>query len=295
MEIETLQILCQVAERRSFASVARLRGVDPSSISRTVANAEAELGLRLFQRSTRHVQPTEAGALYLERVAPLIVAIEAARAHAAGHAARPSGTVRITASVAFGHEVLVPLLPALRSDLPEISLELMLDDGTVDLVAQGVDIALRLAPAPKGDLISVRLRKTRYAVVASPDCARSIGVDPRALSDQDVLRMTLQAHRTEWLFRRLPGGEPFAVSVSGHILISNPLALREAARNGLGPALLADWLVAGDLASGRLVRLFDGYDVTATTFDTSAWLLYPSRSHLPLKVRAVIDALRRAI
>lgn len=294
MEIDSLRTLRLVAQHGSFAAVARVQEVDPSSVSRTVAGVEAELGLRIFQRSTRQLRLTEAGEVYLARVGPLIDDLDLARDAAAEIGTAPSGRVRLTASVAFGHDVLVPLLADLRRELPGIALELVLSDQNVDLVAAQVDIAIRLAPAPKGDLISTRLRDTRYRVVASPDYVAAHGAPdrPQALEGRDVLRMTLPDYRTEWHFR---GPRDLTVPVTGPILISNALALREAARQGLGPALLADWLIDEDIAAGRLVDLFPNYEVTATTFDTGAWLLYPSRAYLPTKVRAVIDALRRLL
>ncbi|MEL6887330.1 MAG: LysR family transcriptional regulator [Pseudomonadota bacterium] len=292
MDIDALRTVQLVAQHGSFAAVARVTGVDPSSVSRTVAGVEAALGLRLFQRSTRALRLTEAGAVYLGRLGPLLDDLDLARDAAAEIGTAPRGLVRLTASVAFGHDVLVPALAALRQELPGIMLELILSDQNVDMVASQVDLAIRLAPAPKGDLISTRLRSTCYRVVASPDYVASKGAPdrPDALATREVLRLTLPEYRTEWQFR---GPDAVAVPVDGPILISNALALRAAARAGLGPALLADWLVDGDVSAGRLVDLFPEYQVTATTFDTAAWLLYPSREYLPTKVRAVIDALRR--
>ena len=292
MEIDALRTLQLVAQHQSFAAVARVLDVDPSSISRTVAGVEAQLGLRLFQRSTRQLQLTEAGALYLERIGPLLDDLDLARDAAADVSTQPSGRVRLTASVAFGQEMIVPLLHQLRAVLPEIELELILSDQTVDLVASQIDLAIRLAPAPKGDLISARLRDTRYRVVASPGFVMTHGrpETPEDLAEHDCLRMTLPDFRTEWRFRR--HNDTSVVAVGGKILISNALALRTAARDGLGPALLADWMVDGDITAGKLVDLFPTYAVTATTFDTGAWLLYPSRAYLPVKVRAVIDFLR---
>ncbi|MEO0667508.1 MAG: LysR family transcriptional regulator [Pseudomonadota bacterium] len=292
MDVDALRTVQRVAQHGSFAAAARVTGVGPSSVSRTVAGVEAALGLRLFQRSTRALRLTEAGVVYLGRLGPLLDDLDLARDAAAEIGTAPRGLVRLTASVAFGHDVLVPALGALRQELPGITLELILSDQNVDLVAGQVDLAIRLAPAPKGDLISTRLRSTCYRVVASPDYITAQGAldRPEALATRDVLRLTLPEYRTEWQFR---GPDTATVSVDGPILISNALALRAAARAGLGPALLADWLVDGDIAVGRLVDLFPDHQVTATTFDTAAWLLYPSRAYLPVKVRAVIDALRR--
>lgn len=292
MDIAALRTLQLVAHHQSFAAVARVLDVDPSSVSRTVAGIEAQLGLRLFQRSTRQLTLTEAGSVYLARIGPLLDDMDLARDAAAEVSTQPSGRVRLTASVAFGQEVIVPHLAELRATLPEIELELILNDQTIDLVAGQIDIAIRLAPAPKGDLISTRLRSTRYRVVASPRYVHRHGAPqtPAALANHACLRMTLPDYRTEWRFRQ--GQAEMVVGVTGPILISNALVLRAAARNGLGPALLADWMTDADLANGALVDLFPDHDVTATSFDTGAWLLYPSRTYLPTKVRAVIDFLR---
>lgn len=294
MEIEALKTAQLVATHGSFAAAARVLDVDPSSVSRTVAGLEADLGLRLFQRTTRQVRLTEAGAQYLSRIAPLLDDLDMAREDAVRGAAHPQGRVRLTASVAFGHEVLVPLLTDLRVALPEITFEMILSDDTVDLIAAGVDVAVRLAPAPKGDLISTRLMDTRYCVVASPGWIARHGkpMRPDDLARHDCLRLTLPEYRTEWRFR---GASMTTVPVDGPILMSNALALRAAARAGHGPALLADWMTNGDIADGRLVDLFPDHQATATDFDTAAWVLYPSRSYLPARVRAVIDALKGMI
>ena len=295
METDALRTLQLVAHHRSFAGAARVLDVDPSSGSRVVAGVEAQLGLRLFQRTTRQLTVTEAGETYLGRIGPLLDDLDLARDVAAQVGAQPAGRVRLTASVAFGQEVIVPHLAALRAALPDVELEMMLSDQTVDLVAAQVELAVRLAPAPKGELISTRLMTTRYRVVASPAWVAAHGLPetPQALAAHDCLRMTLPDYRTEWRFRR--AGVEEAVAVSGPLLISNALALRAAARLGLGPALLADWMSDGDVARGDLVDLFADYAVTATAFDTGAWLLYPSRAYLPAKVRAVIDFLRARI
>ncbi|MEO1471820.1 MAG: LysR substrate-binding domain-containing protein, partial [Pseudomonadota bacterium] len=155
------------------------------------------------------------------------------------------------------------------------------------------DLAIRLGPAPTGDLVCTRLASTRYCVVASPGWRDRAGplAGPGALSDHDCLRFTLPGFRSRWLFRA-PDGAEVGVEVGGRILIANALALRRAAEAGLGPSLLADWLVAGALAEGRLVDLFPGHQATATTWDTAAWALYPARAYLPQKTRAAIDFLR---
>ena len=293
MELSSLQIFAEVMRRGSFAAVARDRDVSPSAISRSVAALENELGLRLFQRTTRRLAPTEAGALYFARIEPLVGELEQARQAAADVRERPSGILRVTASVAFGQTCLVPLLPELNRRYPELSLELLLTDSNLDMVAERIDVALRLGPRSDGRLIGLRLFETRYRVCASPDYLARAGAvaAPEDLRARPCLVFALPGYRSRWIFLDRAGRRS-EVPIEGRFVISSALALRDCALNGLGPALLADWLIGDDLSSGALVDLFPGHRVTATDFDTAAWLLYPSRAYLPLKVRAFIDFVR---
>ncbi|MEL7116030.1 MAG: LysR family transcriptional regulator [Pseudomonadota bacterium] len=293
MEIEALRTVALVAERGSFAAAARVLDLDPSSVSRTVANVEAALGLRLFQRTTRALSITEAGQTYLTRVAPLLDELDHAKDAAQQVVATPSGTLKMTASVAFAHACIVPHLAAFHAAYPKITVELLPTDANVDIAGDGMDFAIRLAPAPQGDLISTRLMRTRYVVVAAPEYLRGHApiAHPSDLSAHNCLRFALPAFRTRWRFQA-NGEAPFDVPISGQTIIANALSLRRAAIEGLGPVLLADWLVGEDIGAGRLVNLFPGYTATATEFDTGAWALYQSRAYLPNKTRVMIDFLR---
>lgn len=293
MEISSLKTVVLVAQQGSFAAAARVLNVDPSSVSRAVASVEAELGIRLFQRTTRALRITEEGEAYLNRLEPLLDALDHAHDAARQSVEAPKGTLRMTTSVAFAHECVVPALPRFRERYPDIAVELTPTDANLDIAANGLDLAIRLTPRPVGDLVATRLMATRYRVCAAPDYLARQGPlqDPSALSGHDCLRFALPEYRTRWRFRQ-GSDAPFDVAVSGTIVIANALALRRAAVDGLGPALLADWLVASDLARGTLVDVFPQHECTATTFETGAWALYPSRSYLPRKVRVMIDHLR---
>ena len=296
MNIDALNVLADVMRTGSFAEVARRRDVDPSSISRQIASLEAEIGIRLFQRTTRRLAPTEAGQVYFQRIEPLLDELERASAEARDLSTSPAGVLRITASVAFGHAVLTPLLPGLRSRHPDLGLELILTDAAVDLVAERIDIAIRLGPRPDADLIGTRLMPVRHRVCASPGYVEEHGRpdDPSRLAERKCLRFPYSGYRSLWQFRQQDGSKS-EVPVDGSLVISNALALRQSCLDGLGPALLADWLVGPDLAAGKLIDLFPDHDVTATDFDTAAWLLYPSRAYMPLKVRAFIDFLKETV
>lgn len=293
MEIDALRMLAAVARLGSFAAAARAGGSDPSSVSRLVAQAEAEIGARLFQRTTRRMALTEAGEQFIRRIEPLIAEFDAAREAARGARRNVSGAVRLTASVAYGHARIVPLLPAFRRALPDLTVELALSDANLDLVRDGVDLAIRLAPAVDGDLVCARLHDTRYRVVASPEylaAAPPLGT-PQDLTGHDALLHMLPDYRRRWMFRSAEGAVT-EVPMRGSVVLSNALGLLECARRGMGPALLADWMIAGDLAEGRLIDVFPEVEAAATSFETAAWLLYPSRAFLPARVRAVIRFLR---
>lgn len=293
MDAEHAALLAEIARCGSFAEVARDRAVDPSWVSRTVAAIEAELGFRIFQRSTRRVALTEAGDAYLRDALPAIEALERARDDALSLARGPLGTLRLTTTVAFGQKVIVPMLPAFRRAFPSVKVDLVLSDGNLDLIAERIDLAVRLGPEVFGDLVAARLHDTRYRVCASPDYIARHGrpARPAELSQRDCLRFALPGFRSHWLFRD-DRGDIEKVAVDGSLTASGALALHALAVAGMGPALLANWLVDDDLAQGRLVDLFPDLRVAATSFETAIWVLYPSRSFLPEKVRAMVDFLR---
>ena len=296
MDLEGLRIFVEVVRRGSFAAVARDRNIDPSSISRAVASLEEDLGTRLFQRSTRRMGLTEAGNIYFGRVEALVDELDHARDETLAVSASPVGTLRLTASVAFGNQCLLPLLPSFRSLYPALKLELLLTDTNLDLLSERVDLAIRLGASLDSSLVGVKLVNTRYHVCVSPAYlaqGKPLRV-PEDLSAHPCLLFTLPEFRSRWLFRDQAGAVR-SVSINGDVVISNALALRTCALSGLGPALLADWLIGEDIAQGRLIDPFPDYSVTVTDFDTAAWLLYPSRTFLPNKVRVMIDFLKQKL
>lgn len=293
MDLESLKLFIEVAKHSSFAVVARQHNIDPSSVSRTIAKFEAEMGVRLFQRSTRRVALTEAGDLFLTKIEPLVDELDRARHEALNTSAVPSGTLRLTASVTFGHLRIVPLLPEFRRRFPAINLDCVFTDENLELVANRIDLAVRLAPAVEGDLIVTKLVDTRYRVVASPAYLAS---SPKLKNPADIARhacllFPYRSFRSTWLFRDKKG-TVLEIPIHGEVTLSSAQALRDAALLGSGPALLPEWLVADAIARGALVNVFPAHEVTATTFDTAAWLVYPSRTYLPNKVRVMIDFLK---
>jgi DNA-binding transcriptional LysR family regulator len=296
MNLDNLELLLAVAQRGSFAAVAKERNIDPSSVSRIVADLEHELGLRLFQRSTRSMTLTEAGEMYLSRIEPLLEELHHVREAAAQVSAAPKGLLRMTASVTFGQVCIVPLLGEFHERYPELQVECVFNDANLDLVSERIDLAIRLAPNIDGNLVAAKLMDTHYGVYASPDyLTKNLKLtEPADLSKHKVLLFNLRAYRSRWLFRDRSGLEQ-SVPVQGDLTLAPAGSLLSAAVAGLGPALLPDWLVADSLKKGQLVSLFTGFAATATNFETAAWVVYPSRTFLPNKVRVMVDFLREKL
>lgn len=297
MELDQIKLFAEVARQGSFAAAARTHGLDPSSVSRAIASLEDGLGVRLFQRSTRKVSLTEAGSTFLRLAEPALDELDRARDAARSLTSGPCGVVRLTTSLAFGTAILTPALKDLKRQHPHLAVDLVMTDEVVDLIADKIDLAIRLGPMPSEGGVISKLVDTRYFAVASPEYLRNRPMPeaPEALSLHRCLRMGFDGRRSIWRFKPNGRGNVMEVAVDGDVAISSPLALREAAREGLGPALLPDWLVAGDIADGTLVDLLPDWWAAAHSFDAGAWAVYPSRNFLPGKTRAVMDFLKRRL
>jgi DNA-binding transcriptional LysR family regulator len=296
MDIEALRIFVDVMKHGSFAAVARQRDIDPSAVSRSISALEAELGVRLLQRTTRKLAPTEAGAEYYARVEGPLHEVQRAGQQAVDLLGQPTGMLRVTACTSFGQRMLAPLLPKLRDRYPQLTIELVLADHHVDIVDEQIDLAIRFGRKPGAGFIASRLVPRKFYVCASPAYLEKHGrpEHPRDLRLRDCLLFPMQGYRSVWKFRS-EGEKPFQVPVAGHLIVSHGMTMTACALQGLGPALLPDWLCGEEVASGILVNLFPDYECTATDFDTAAWLVYPSRDYIPLKLRVFIDFLRAEV
>ena len=296
METKLFEHFIEVSRSGSFAAAARILNVDPSSVSRAVSQLEAELGVRLFQRTTRQLSLTAAGEQFLARIEGVVTELEQIQDDLNQDNTMPRGHLCLSASVAFGQICIMPLVPDFLQQYPEIQLELKLTDRNVDFASERVDLAIRLAPSLDLDAIAIKLMDTHYRVCASPAyLAQHPEIkQPSDLSQHLILTHDLPDYRKRWIFKD-HDEVTLDVAVKPKLIASTALALRDAALSGLGPALLADWLIKQDLASGTLIDLLPDHQVSATNFNTGAWLLYPERAFLPRKTRLAIDFFRQAI
>ncbi|VAW69651.1 Transcriptional regulator, LysR family [hydrothermal vent metagenome] len=285
MDTETLYLFAEVMRHRSFTGIAKTLGIAPSSVSRSISALESEIGTRLFQRTTRQIVPTEAGLLYFERITPILEDLELARQLATEINEQPQGTLRITTPIGFGEIYIVPLLAEFSQLYPELSLDVLLNDRYTDLVEERIDIAIRVGSLQDSSYIARQLAPMSFYITASPDYLDKQGSpdSPEQVSEHNCLLFPRHGYNLNWLFKK--NRKTQEVSVQGKHLITQSAAIKQCTLAGMGLSLLPDWLIKSEIEKGLLVKLFNEYQVTATDYNSSVWMLYPSREYVPVKVK----------
>ena len=285
-----MQTLVAVVDAGSFVKAAESLGLSKAAVSRYVADLEARLGVRLLQRTTRRLSLTEAGQVFYARSKELLAGVDEAEAELTSRSGAASGLLRINVPVTFGILHLAPLWGLFRSQYPDVALDLTLADRVVDLVEEGYDMAIRIATLPSSTLVGKRLASTRMVLCASPAylAAQGTPLHPRDLAQHAVIAYTYWAAKDEWHF----DGPEGAVSVTTRPCIhaNNGDTCRAAALAHQGIILQPGFLVGEDLAAGRLVELLPAY----RSLEMGIYAVYPSRKHVPPKVRALVDFLAAA-
>jgi len=273
------------AETESFSRAAARLGVSTSHISREVARLEDRLSVRLLYRTTRRVSLTDAGRLFLERCRRLVEEREEMFAAVSEQDGTARGHLRLTCSIAYGERFIVPLVNRFLADHPQMSISIDLTNRVVDLVGEGVDLAVRIG-ASLGDsrLIAVRLAERERYLCAAPAYLAAHGV-PAALDD--LARHACLIGTAEfWQFQA--GGRLVEFKPRGAWRCNSGFAVLDAARQGLGLCQLPDFYVERDLASGALVNLLEAHRPPAE----GIWAVYPHRRHLSPKVARLVDYLK---
>jgi DNA-binding transcriptional LysR family regulator len=283
-----MEVFVQVQDRGGFSAAARALGMTPSAVSKLVGRLEARLGAQLVQRSTRKLQLTAEGERFYERALRVLADIDEAERCVGAHAA-PRGRVVLNTSVAFGVEMLLPLVPKFRAQHPELALDIALTDRVVDLLEERADIAIRWGRLPSSDLVARHLGDTVQHIVASPDYLARHGTPrkPRELDDHERLDFTYRRRVPHWTF--VSRGETVEVPVRASVRASDGEGLRQLALAGAGLAWLSHYHVARDLQAGRLVAVLEKYNPREPVPISAVYLGKPG--HLPPRVRVVLDFL----
>ncbi|MFZ6773583.1 LysR family transcriptional regulator [Undibacterium sp. SXout7W] len=278
-----------VVDATSFIKAASTLDMSKAAISRYVSDLEARLGVRLLQRTTRRLSLTEEGRVFYARCKELLIEIDEAEAEITSHSDTATGLIRINAPVTFGILHLAPLWGQFRSQYPGVSLDVTLGDRIVDLLDEGYDVAIRIATLPDSTLISKRLATTRMVLCASPAYLQLHGQPshPSELASHAVIAYSYWSSGDEWHFQGIPGN--VSIKTSACIHTNSGDTCRVAALADQGIILQPSFLVGDDLVSGDLIELMPEWKAMTM----GIYAVYPSRKHVPLKVRALIDFLTK--
>lgn len=295
-DLGNMRVFLSVARLGSFSEAGRQLDLAPSSISRQIGQLEDSLGVRLFTRTTRKLTLTGAGELWSERAARILAEVEEAREAVRDFDAAPRGVVRVSAPIAFGRLHAAPAIIGFLQNYPDIGVEFGLTDRRVDLVEEGVDVALRIGQLPDSSLVARRLAPMERLICASPQYLQRRGMPalPADLENHDCL--TFRLYDTGSIWR--PGADLWQlqgpdgaceIPVKGPLKATSAEVLVRAALADMGLILVLDWLVEPYIQTGELVRVFADYRIAHDTGDGAIYAVYPSGRYIPAKVRVFID------
>jgi LysR family transcriptional regulator, regulator for bpeEF and oprC len=292
MNLNDLRVFEKVASLRSFSAAARALGLPKSSVSRSVARLEKELGTRLLQRTTREVELTESGVVLKDRCIDLLSHVGETIDQVVTLAADPRGLLKISAGIGFGLNVLSELLPRFLERYSNVDVAVELTSRTVDLVAEGIDVAIRMGPMRDSNLVARRLGTIRRYMCAAPAYLERRG-SPTTLQEvhgHDIVEMPgVDGRPRYWTFTNSVG-ETAEVEVPPRLSINDPLTIHRLVVNGAGIGCLSGYLCVPEFKTGRLVRLFPEW--TMPVVEVNA--VFPSNRELSPTVRAFVDFLRDA-
>ena len=291
--IQLLTAFVRAIEVGSFSAVARELNVSQSTISKQVALLETSLGVQLFARTTRRLNPTpEAQQLY-EHIRQLLDALEMVRSASRTQQASPNGTLRITMPTSFGRTRIVPLLPEFLAQYPLVSLDVVLSDKLTDLVEEGFELAIRIGDLPSSSMIARSIGVLDLVVVGTPGYFARTGKPglPADLTGHNVIVCTATSAVNRWEFESESGRQ--VVDIAGAIRSNDLDAVYALARMGTGIAAVPDWMAADDLASGAVEAILDDFYLIPLPIN----IVYPHTRFLSSRARCFIDfaiqALRR--
>ncbi|HTD04416.1 LysR family transcriptional regulator [Undibacterium sp.] len=286
---QAMRMFVKVAEAGSFSGAARLLDTSNPSVTRNIADLEAYIGARLFNRSTRRLSLTEVGSNYLERCQQVLLEVDNAVLEAGISAANPTGTLRMTVPMSFAVNHLGRILPEYLRRYPNVKLDISLSDRVVNLVDEGYDLGIRIGRIQDSSLIARKIAPARLILCASPAYLEKYGTP---LAPQDIerqqhvcLRYSYATSPDVWTF--VKAGKTHAVKLSGSVTANNGDILREAAIGGMGLAMQPSFIVGNDIRNKKLVHLLPDYVPPASMIQA----VYASRQHLSAKVRTFVDYL----
>jgi DNA-binding transcriptional LysR family regulator len=268
--------------------------VKTSTISRYVSELEKDLGIALFNRSTRGLVLTEGGRLFREHAIVALQALDDAREVTSSLNRTPQGVLRVTMPSAFGRRHIVPQLPAFMTRYPSIDLDIVSTDETLNMIEAGIDVAIRIGVLPDSSLMAKRIAPHRRVVCGSPAYFERSGMPrvPEDLAAHDALRSSLLPD-DKWFFIRVADAqvspEQVLVELQGRLRADDSEAMLELAVAGCGLALLPTWLASTALREGRVLHALPEWEARTGRAEPAVWAVYPPKKIVSSKVRAFVD------
>jgi len=286
-DLSRIRAFVQVFDAGGFSAAARQHGRSKALLSKYVTDLEDHLGVRLMNRTTRKLSLTEAGEVYYREASQLLQQLDDLDATISDQTAAPRGLIRVSAPRNLGETTLAPAIFAFLARNPMVSVDLRLEDRFVDLVDEGIDVALRISVLADSSLIARKIAEIRHIICASPTLLASAGVPAsgEALRNLPCILDTNMPSHANWRFS--DQGRQYSVHVSGPARVNSPVAGMEAALAGLGFAVVPFYLAEPMIAAGRLVPVLEDQMLEGASLQA----VYPHRRHLAGKVRALIDHL----
>jgi DNA-binding transcriptional LysR family regulator len=286
-DLRTLSIFVKVAEKKSFVHAASELGITQSGVSNAIKRLEDQVGTLLLARTTRRVSLTEDGAAFFERCRQALAAIDEAEHVLKRAQLKPAGTLRIDMPLAFGRIKLVPLLRGFQESYPDVRLRITFTDRYIDLIEEGVDVAIRFGALQDSSLIARRLTTAQFNAAAAPAYVKKYGrpKNPDDLQKHNCLAFAWRDTRQtrDWSFT--VGGREVRVTPSGTMTFTEGAALCEAAIDGCGIAQLHNYYLDAAFARGTLVPILEDFKPKPLPIS----LVYPQTRHLTPNVRAFVD------
>ena len=286
--LEAMQMFVRIVETGSFSAVARELGTTQPTISKQLTALEQRVKTRLLNRSTRSLSLTESGASFYERCKQIIEELQEAEGALGRLQATLTGTLHLNASIALGQLFLTPLMLKFQNLYPDLTVELSLNDRIIDLVEEGVDLAVRLGRLADSSLVARRLGSSRRLLCATPAYLARHGVPqtPEDLTEHNCLLYLYLSNGSEWVFKGVDG--EIRVRVQGNFKANNAYSIREAVLASVGVALLPDWIVHDHVDRGEVTPLLPEFATQPLEINA----VYPSGRHVSAKVRTLIDFLQ---
>lgn len=282
---QAMATFVRVVDTGSFSAAARQSNVGQPAVSKMIAQLEDQLGVRLVTRTTRGLSPTEAGQRYYERALRALEEADEAEVAARGAGKGLTGRLRISAATTFARLHVVPSLPAFMDEHPDLELELIMDDRVIDMVEEGVDVALRMGALPDSTATARKLAAGRRLLVATPDYIARAGAPatPAEIAGHEAVVYT-RYEAAHWTFRHVRGAEA-SVSVGGRLRVTAAEGLRAAVLADMGLAVASEWMFTRELASGAVVEVLADWALPPLDL----WALFPSGRMASAKARAFAD------